>query len=101
MNLDRIGSVVVRTNVGRDGTYDLGGSPYRRQSDLRDAFEFELEDEDMERLWEISGRGRRWDYDGEGADERRDEGGEEEYYKDMERNFRQKAGGGGSGLFLP
>ena len=63
MNLERIGIIVICIYVGKYGESDVGVPPYMSHYYLRDAFKFELEEEDMERLWEILGRSRRWDKD--------------------------------------
>mmetsp|Transcript_19120 Transcript_19120/g.27228 ORF Transcript_19120/g.27228 Transcript_19120/m.27228 type:complete len:528 (+) Transcript_19120:111-1694(+) len=49
-------SVIVGTKLGMDLREQQGGSPYNRQSELREVFTFALEDDDMELLGEISGQ---------------------------------------------
>jgi len=52
-----LGSVVVRSGLGlgKEGV-DYDGRPYERTQDLREAFGFELDEEDMERLYNVAGK---------------------------------------------
>ena len=49
-------SVIIGTRLGMDLREQQGGSPYNRQSDLREVFTFALEYDDMELLSELSGQ---------------------------------------------
>ncbi len=56
MQLDQVGSVVVGSSLNTK--YDNDGHPFTRPNDLREAFSFELDEDDMDKLWEISGSSR-------------------------------------------
>ena len=47
--------ISVGTKLGMDMAEEQGGTPYSRQSDLRQVFTFDLEDNDMKRLRQVSG----------------------------------------------
>ena len=49
-------SVIIGTRLGMDLREQQGGSPYNRQSDLREVFTFALEYDDMELFSELSGQ---------------------------------------------
>lgn len=51
MQLDHVASVVVACRLGKLSD----GSPFDRPRQLRQVFQFELDEEDMERLWDASG----------------------------------------------
>ena len=56
MNENAGDSVIIGTRLGMDLREQQGGSPYNRQSDMREVFTFALEYDDMELLCELSGR---------------------------------------------
>ena len=55
LQLDESNSISVGTKLGMDMTEEQGGTPYSRQYNLRQVFTFDLEDDDMERLRQVSG----------------------------------------------
>jgi len=56
LTMDNLASVVVSSRVGAAaGNEESGGGKYNRHQSLRQLFTFELEEEDIKRLWDISG----------------------------------------------
>ena len=55
LQLDEGNSISVGTKLGMDMAEEQGGTPYSRQYNLRQVFIFDLEDDDMERLRQVSG----------------------------------------------
>jgi len=55
LQLDESNSISVGTKLGMDMAEEQGGTPYSRQYNLRQVFTFDLEDDDMERLRQVSG----------------------------------------------
>mmetsp|Transcript_11884 Transcript_11884/g.20190 ORF Transcript_11884/g.20190 Transcript_11884/m.20190 type:complete len:529 (-) Transcript_11884:1030-2616(-) len=66
MNEEAGDSIIVGSRLGMDLREQQGGSPYNRQSDLREVFTFALEDDDMELLGELSGQSSSQDFPPEG-----------------------------------
>jgi len=66
MNEEAGDSIIVGSRLGMDLREQQGGSPYNRQSDLREVFTFALEDDDMELLGEFSGQSSSQDFPPEG-----------------------------------
>ena len=55
LHLDNLGSVIVGSSVG---VKDEDERPFTRPRALREVFTFELDDEDMQRLWDVTGCNR-------------------------------------------
>jgi len=51
-HLDSLGSVVTGVRCGID---DEDDRPFRRPRELRELFAFDLDEEDMQRLWDVTG----------------------------------------------
>lgn len=68
LQLDHVGSTVVRCNMMREMD-DRPRSLSTRLKQLRDVFRFELSKEDMDRLWDVSGVDKSVDRNGEDDEE--------------------------------
>lgn len=55
LQLDESNSISVGTKLGMDMAEEQGGSAYSRQYNLRQVLTFDLEDDDIERLQQVSG----------------------------------------------
>ena len=53
IQLDEVGCVVVGSSL--NAHFDYNDRPYTRQNDLRQVFSFLLDEEDMDRLWNVCG----------------------------------------------
>ena len=52
IQLDQVGSVVIGSSLNTK--FDNDERPFTRPSDLREVFSFELDDDDMDKLWDVS-----------------------------------------------
>lgn len=82
LQLDHVASVVVACEVGESSD----DRPFDRPRQLRQVFRFELDEEDMERLWDASGE----------ADLLKTTD-----FNPLDLNFEAMEGGDGNTLFLP
>ena len=55
LQLNKGDSISVGTHLGMDFVEEQGGEPYSRHRNLRKVFTFKLEEDDMDRLCEVSG----------------------------------------------
>jgi len=65
IQLENVGSVVVGSSLNTN--FDDDDRPYTRPNDLRKVFSFILDEEDMERLWNVAG-GDKTEHNGMGDD---------------------------------